>query len=66
MRVDSVAKATENEPIVGYCECINYISDTIDQSLITTVVPIFIELIGNVVKQPKRLRLSPLEEGVKA
>lgn len=66
MRVDSVAKVTENAFIAGYCECIEDIPDTIDQFFITTVAPIFIEFIGNTAKQLKKLRLSPLEEGVKA
>jgi hypothetical protein len=66
MRVDRVATATESVSIAVCREYIEDIPDTINQSFITTVAPIFIELIGNMAKQLKRLRLSPLEEGIKA
>ena len=66
MRVDRVARATENVFIAGCCEYIEDIPDTIDQSFVTTVAPIFLALIGNMFKQLKTLRLSLLEEGVEA
>lgn len=64
MRVDRVAKATENVFIDGYCAYIEDIPDSINQSFSTTVVPVFIVLIDNIIKQLKRLALLPLEEGV--
>ena len=60
MRVDRVAKATENVFIAGRCEYVYCIPDTIDQASDTTVVLIFIKFIGNMVRQIKRLQPSPL------
>jgi hypothetical protein len=66
MKVNRVARATENVFIAGCCEYVYYLPDTIDQASDTTVALIFIEFIGNMVKQIKRLQPSPLEEGVRA
>ena len=66
MRVDRVAKATDNVIITGCCEYVHCVPDTVDQASDTTVALVFTEFAGSMVKQIRRLQPSPLEEGVRA
>jgi len=64
MKLDRVAKATEQVFIAGCCECIEDIPDTVTQASAAAKVPIFTESIDNMVKQLKKLGSSPLREEV--
>ena len=65
VKLDKVATTTEKVFIAGCCECIEDIPDTVAQASAAAKVPIFAELIDNMVKQLKKLGPSPLWEGVK-
>jgi heterodisulfide reductase subunit A-like polyferredoxin len=64
VKLDKVATTTEKVFIAGCCECIEDIPDTVTQASAAAKVPIFTELIDNMVKQLKKLGPSPLREGV--
>lgn len=65
VKLDRVATATKGVFIVGCYECTEDIPDTVAQASAAAKVPIFAELIDNMVKQLKKLGPSPLWEGVK-
>jgi len=64
VKLDPVATATDGVFIAGCCECIEDIPDTVAQASVAASVPIFAELIDNMVKKLKKLGPSPLRKGV--
>jgi len=65
LKPDKVATATEKAFITGCCESIEDISDTVAQTSVAAEVPIFSELVEEMVKHPKELAPLPLQEGGK-
>jgi heterodisulfide reductase subunit A-like polyferredoxin len=64
VKLNKVTTTTEKVFIAGCCECIEDIPDTVAQASAAAKVPIFAELIDNMVKQLKKLGPSPLRKGV--
>ena len=66
MKLDRVAKATEQVFIAGCCECIGDIPDTVAQISPVAEPAILAESIDSIAKQVRRLEPSPLQEGIEA